>query len=205
MQYAETLEWVEYCSRQISRVVIVSSNFLFLSESDIAYILTRWLVHEGHEKTNTDILKYKLIILKIFQLLLSSNKVSTSAKQKIRLKTVGYDSVCTLLSKQAKSRDVVVALLKLALSPEQTALKGVDVYMHYEVILAILSIVRTMSLPIKLEIALKVSLEWNDITLLYPCSIDVLCFVQRPEDHVVFALHDVFCFSSAEKIVYTML
>lgn len=145
-------------------------------------------MHESSEKTNTDILKYKLIILKIFQLLLSSNKVSTSAKQKIRLKTVGYDSVCALLSKQAKSRDIVVALLKLALSPEQTTLKGVDVYMHYEIILAILSIVRTMSLPIKLEIALKVSL-YSFASLLY-CSI---FFVQKT--CTFFAVHDVFCLS----------
>ena len=180
-------------------------SYLFLSESDIAYILTRWLVHEGHEKATTDILKYKLIILKIFQLILSSNKVSTSAKQKIRLKTVGYDSVCALLSKQAKSRDVVIALLKLALSPEQTALKGVDVYMHYEVILAILSIVRTMSLPIKLEIALKVSLECNDTILLYPSSIDVLCFVQRLEDLSFCISRCVLLPFCCKRLFYTVL
>ena len=124
--------------------------FTIFTESELPHIYTRWLVHDNNEKTRKD-------ILRTFQLLLASSKVSATAKSKIRLKTIGYDSVCTLLSKQTVSREIIIALLKLALSTEQTALKGVDIYIHFEIINAVLSIVKLLSSPIKLEIALKVS------------------------------------------------
>ena len=118
--------------------------------SNCINILTRWLVHGGREKIRLD-------ILKILHLLLSSSKVADSAKSRIRLKSVGYDSVCTLMSKQSVSRDVIVALLKLAISPEQTSFRGVDIYLHFNIVFATLYILRTQPLPVKLEVALKVS------------------------------------------------
>eukprot|EP00794_Sanderia_malayensis_P017323 gene17323-19056_t len=122
---------------------------LHIAESNCANILTRWLVHDCSEKT-------RLCILRIFYLLLSSNKLSEALKAKIRLTDVGYASVCTLLSKQSVSRDVIVALLKLALSFEQTAYKGVDIYLHFDIVFAILYVVRQQPLPVKLEVALKI-------------------------------------------------
>ncbi len=130
--------------------VAIKEYSLFL-ESSFCSISTRWLVHDGNEKT-------RLCILRILYLLLKSNKVSDAAKAKIRLKGVGYDSVCTLLSKQSISRDVIIALLKLALSIEQTLYKGVDVYLHFDIVFATMHILRVQPLPVKLEVALKVSL-----------------------------------------------
>ena len=124
--------------------------FLSLAESDLPHIYIRWLVHDNTEKTRLD-------ILKTLQLLLSSNKVSTAARSKILLRTVGYDSVCILLSKQTVSRKIIIAILKLALSTEQSAIKGTDIYVHFDIVSAVLSIVKLMSSPMKLEIALKVS------------------------------------------------
>ena len=106
-------------------------------------------MHDNTEKTRID-------IIKIFHILISSTKVPTAAKSRILMKTIGYESVCTLLSKQMVSRSIIIAILKLALSTEQTAAKGVDIYVHYEIVNAVLSIVKMMSSPIKLEIALKV-------------------------------------------------
>ena len=64
--------------------------------------------------------------------------------------------MCTLLSKQTISRNIIIAMLKLALSTEQSAIKGVDIFVHFDIINAVLSIVKVMSSPIKLEVALKV-------------------------------------------------
>ena len=146
------------------------SHVPFSPESELPHIYVRWLVHDNNEKTRID-------ILKTFQLLLATNKMSAIAKAKVRLQTIGYDSVCTLLSKQTVSRDVIIALLKLALSTEQTALKGVDIYVHFEIVNAVLSIVKLMSSPIKLEIALKVSLGfWGMVASASPYrTLPTLC------------------------------
>lgn len=125
------------------------ASLFCIAESEFPHIYVRWLVHDNNDKTRVD-------ILKTFQLLLVSPKVSAHAKSKVRLQTIGYDSVCTLLSKQTLNRDVIIAMLKLALSTEQSALKGVDIYVHFEIVNAVLSMVKLMSSPIKLEIALKV-------------------------------------------------
>jgi len=123
--------------------------FQMLAESDLPHVYIRWLVHDNTEKTRLD-------ILKTLQLLLSSNKVSAAARSKILLKTVGYDSVCILLSKQTVSRKIIIAILKLALSTEQSTIKGTDIYVHFDIVSAVLSIVKLMSSPMKLEIALKI-------------------------------------------------
>ncbi|XP_065051660.1 neurobeachin-like protein 2 [Rhopilema esculentum] len=120
-----------------------------VADSDLPIIYTRWLVHDVKKKIRLD-------ILKTLWLLLSSTKVHTAVKSKIRLKNVGYDSVCTLLSKQAVTHDVVISLLSLAQSSEQTSLNGVDIFVHFDIILAVLSLIRTLSPHIKLEVALKV-------------------------------------------------
>ena len=120
-------------------------------------------MHDNTEKTRID-------ILNIFHILKSSTKVPTAAKSKILMEGIGYESVCTLLSKQMVSRSIIIAVLKLALSTEQTAAKGVDIYVHYEIVNAVLSIVKMMSSPIKLEIALKV------INVLLPILNMIQCF-----------------------------
>ena len=54
------------------------------------------------------------------------------------------------------SRDVVVQLTRLALSPEKSIELEADIYMDYSILLTVVRVAQCLPRPIKLEVAIKV-------------------------------------------------
>ena len=80
-----------------------------------------------------------------------SNQVLEATKDCWRLKDVGFSALTEFLS-QDVSEDLVKALIVLGVS-EPAEDKGVVIYEHYDVVLAVVRMIRNEDLCIKLYIA----------------------------------------------------
>ena len=93
----------------------------------------------------------RLKILKLMADVIASQNVPEGNRSYWHLKHIGLSAVTKLLSDDA-SEPLIKSLLRLAVS-EHDANKGVDVLMHYHVVLAVLELLENVGLETKLFVS----------------------------------------------------
>lgn len=114
-----------------------------------SYILYRWLVYDIPNKT-------RIKILEIIQHMLQHGNITDALYKKLMLKPDLFPAVGELLCKQDISRDVVVHLMKLAISVERSAEARTDIYKDFSIVLSVVRVSHVLPRPVKLEIAIKI-------------------------------------------------
>ena len=115
----------------------------------------------------------RLKILKLMADVIASQNVPEGNRSYWHLKPIGFSAVTKLLSDDA-SEPLIKSLLRLAVS-EHDANKGVDVLMHYHVVLAVLELLENVGLETKLFVSHMV----REVPLLALSFVGVFCMVER--------------------------
>ena len=120
--------------------------FLFFFSPDPRHIPVFVTLLVNHR--NEDL---RLKILKLMADVIASQNVPEGNRSYWHLKHIGLSAVTKLLSDDA-SEPLIKSLLRLAVS-EHDANKGVDVLMHYHVVLAVLELLENVGLETKLFVS----------------------------------------------------
>lgn len=88
--------------------------------------------------------------------MLQHGNITDALYKKLMLKPDLFPAVGELLCKQDISRDVVVHLMKLAISVERSAEARTDIYKDFSIVLSVVRVSHVLPRPVKLEIAIKV-------------------------------------------------